>query len=137
MNKVNSAHFTNLQIASLERLGDLYAPGNGTLPSFTDTDCIEYLDDVLESVDEDDVFLLGILLLVMKFIPVFAIRWGISAMDHHDRYPEWIASWLRLISLGVKGVIMSLYFSGLQGANSRGPNVYDAMGYALHCEPDA
>lgn len=137
MTEVNSRFFNRVQLASLTRLGNIYAPGNGRLPSFSETQCIEYIDEVLASVDPDDVQLLGVLLLVLRWVPLWLMRPMIAMMDHHDRYPEWMAGGLRLVSLGVKGVIMSLYFSGLQGTASSGTNVYDAMGYSLHCEPDA
>ena len=141
MDNVHSDYFNKIQLASLQRIGDLYAPGNGCLPRFSDTGCIEHVDDVLESVESDDVRLLGVLLFVLRFVPLFMISWLVVAMNNHHRYPELIAGLLRLISLGLKGVIMSLYYSGLQGAgqssNSRVQGVHDAMGYSLHCESDS
>ena len=136
LRNVRSDYFNSIQLASLQRLGDLYAPGNGCLPRFSDTGCIEHVDDVLESVEPDDVQLLGILLLVLRITPLFMISWLVAAMDNHHRYPEFIAGWLRLISLGMKGVIMSLYYSGLKGSDSQAQGVHDAMGYSLHCESD-
>lgn len=141
MDNVHSDYFNKIQLASLQRIGDLYAPGNGCLPRFSDTGCIEHVDDVLESVEPDDVQLLGVLLFVLRFVPLFMISWLVTAMNNHHRYPELIAGLLRLISLGLKGVIMSLYYSGLQGAgqasNNRTQGVHDAMGYSLHCESDS
>lgn len=137
MTNIQSNYFNGIQLTSLQRIGDLYAPANGCLPRFSDTGCIEYIDDVLESVEPDDVQLLGILLLVLRITPLFVINWLISAMDHHHRYPEFIAGGLRLISLGLKGVIMSLYYSGLKGSDSQVQGVHDAMGYSLHCELDS
>jgi len=137
MDNIKSDYFNKTQLASLQRIGDLYSPGNGSLPSFSDTGCIEHIDDVLESVNPDDVQLLSILLFVLRFVPLFMISWLITAMNNHHRYPEIIAGLFRLISLGLKGVIMSLYYSGLQGSNNQAQGVHEAMGYSLHCEPDS
>ena len=139
MADILSAHFNGIQLKSLERIGDLYTPGTARLPSFSETGCIEHVDVVLDEVDPGDVQLLGILLLVLRWMPAFVIEFLMNLMDRHDRYPEWIAGPLRLISLALKGITMSLYYSGLQGNHysSAGANdVHEVMGYALHCEPD-
>ena len=147
MDKLTSNYFNAIQLASLQRIGNVYAPGNGCLPRFSDTGCIEHVDDVLESVEPEDVVLLGVLLLVLRFVPLLIINGLVSAMNNHHRYPEPIAGLLRLISLGLKGVIMSLYYSGLSGSGLGGSSVngsgseiqgvHDAMGYSLHCESDS
>lgn len=134
-----SAHFNGIQLKSLERVGNLYIPGNGNLPAFSETGCLQHVDVVLDEVDPGDVQLLGILLLVLRWMPAFIIEFLMTLMDQHDRYPEWMAGPLRLISLALKGITMSLYYSGLQGSQQPGQSsraVHDVMGYSLHCEPD-
>ena len=134
-----SAHFNGVQLKSLERVGNLYIPGNGNLPAFSETGCLQHVDVVLDEVDPGDVQLLGILLLVLRWMPAFIIEFLLTLMDQHDRCPEWMAGPLRLISLALKGITMSLYYSGLQGSQQASQNtraVHDIMEYSLHCEPD-
>lgn len=131
-----SKHLNAFQLRSLERVGDLYIPGTSAMPSFAESGCLEYVDVVVDEVDPDDVFLMGILLLVLRMCPVFIIDFLLTLMDRHDRFPDLVAGPLRLMSLALKGVVMSLYYSGLRGSGSQAPSVHQAMGYALHCEPD-
>jgi hypothetical protein len=132
-----SSHFNTLQMQSLSRIGDLYLPGSGQLPAFSTTGCLHHLDVVLDEVDPSDVRLMAVLLLALRFVPAFLLSYLLTLMDRHDRYPEWLAGPLRLISLALKGVVMSLYFSGLSVGEADAAGVHRAMQYQLHCEPDS
>ena len=108
-----SRHLSAMQLHSLQRLGDMYIPGNGVLPSFSQTGCLQHVDVVLDKVDPDDVFLMGILLHVLRWMPAFMIEFLLTQIDRHHQYPEFIAGPMRLMSLALKGITMSLYYSGL------------------------
>lgn len=131
-----SKHFNGIQLRSIERLGDLYLPAFGGLPTFSDSGCLEHVDIVLDEVHPDDRTALGLLLYVLRLVPLFLLEKLITAMNHHDRYPELIAGPLRLVSLALKGIVMSLYYSGLTGGNYKGQTPHEVLEYALHCEPD-
>ncbi|MCG8313078.1 MAG: hypothetical protein MI976_07670 [Pseudomonadales bacterium] len=137
MDNVYSKHLKRTQLMSLQRLGDFYIPGNTRMPSFSAANCIRYVDVVLDEVDADDVYLMGWLLLLLRWAPGFIIEFLLTTMDHHHRYPEWIAGPLRLMSLALKGITMSLYYSGLSDQETDTADVHQLMGYELHCEPDA
>lgn len=131
-----SKHMNSIQLKSLERIGNLYVPGNGHLPSFTQSGCLRHVDVVLDEVDPGDVRLMALLLLVLRWLPTFMIEFLLNLMDNHHRYPEWVAGPLRLMSLALKGITMSLYYSGMGGADSEANQVHQVMGYSLVCEPD-
>ena len=140
------------QLNSLLRLGDLYIPGTSRLPSFSQSECIQHLDVVLDELHPDDIRVVRMLLMVLRFVPTWMLRRLLSMTDRHDQYPEWIGCPLRLISLAFKGLVMSLYYSGLpvDGSQSRisqsidsqsidfqSTSVLDTIGYQLHCEMDS
>jgi acyl-CoA reductase-like NAD-dependent aldehyde dehydrogenase len=68
------------------------------------------------------------LLGVFRFLPGFALRALLRLTDRHAAFPEAIGAGLRMINMGVKGVVMTLYYSGLdeEGAILRGIK-WDAM----------
>lgn len=136
MAEYHSNHLNAIQLKSLQRIGNLYIPGNGNLPPFSATACLEHLDVVLDEVDPGDVQLMGLLLLVLRWMPTFIIEMLLNLMDNHHRYPQWIAGPLRLMSLALKGITMSLYYSGLRGSQATGSHVHQVMDYSLHCEPE-
>ena len=132
---MSSRYFSGLQLRSLERLGDCYLPGTETLPSFSATGAIEHVDTVLEGVDEADIQGLGLLLMLLRWTPLFLIRLLLVLLDRHHRFPPPLAGLFRLLNLGLKGPVMTLYYSGL-GHNDESSGVHEAMGFELHCEPD-
>lgn len=136
MAEYHSNHFNGIQLKSLERVGNLYMPGNGRLPSFSQSACLEHVDIVLDEIDPGDRQLLGLLLLALRWMPLFIINFLLSLMDEHHKYPDLIAGPLRLMSLALKGITMSLYYSGLPASQGQGEAVFDVMDYSLHCEPD-
>jgi hypothetical protein len=44
---------------------------------------------------------------------------------------------LRLVNLAFKGLVMSLYYSGLPVEGNQLPGVLEQIGYQLHCEMDS
>lgn len=137
MSEVWSKHFNAMQLRSLERFGELYLPAHEGLPGFVESGCLEHVDIVLDEVHSDDRAALGLFLYVMRFMPLFLVEKFIVMMNRHDRYPEPLAGVLRLLSLALKGIVMSLYYSGMTGALYKGVNPHDVLEYSLHCEPDA
>lgn len=131
-----SKHFNAIQLRSLERIGELFLPAHDGLPGFAETGALEHVDVVLDEVHPDDRMALGLFLYVLRFTPLFLVEKFIGMMDQHHRYPEPLAGVLRLLSLALKGIVMSLYYSGLTGAFARTQNPLDLLGFAPHCEPD-
>lgn len=136
MSEAWSKHFNALQLRSIERIGELYLPAHEDLPGFSASGCLEHIDVVLDEVHPDDRMALGLFLYVMRFTPLFLVEKFIVMMNHHERYPEPLAGVLRLLSMALKGIVMSLYYSGMTGALYRQQNPLDVLDYSVHCEPD-
>lgn len=135
MSRIQSKHLSATQLRALERLGDIYLPGTEKMPSFTVSGSLAQIDVVLEGVDQDDLRGLAWLLLMLRWMPTVVLRLLLRAIDRHHRFPPPLAGILRLLNLAFKGVVMSLYYSGLaEGDSSSG--VHEAMQFELHCEPD-
>ncbi len=122
-------------LRALERLGDLIVPRVGKLPAFSELGCIEYVDSVLSYAPPEDSASLRTLLNVLYFAPSFLLRYLIRAMANPDRYPKFIATNLRLVDMGVRGVVLSLYYSGRTSAEYRGQTPHELMGYEVHRVP--
>lgn len=135
MTSVSSRWLSPVQLRSLERLGDLYLPGTERLPSFSASGSLAQIDVVLEGVHEDDLKGLGLLLILLRWMPLPLLRLMLKAIDRHHRFPPPLAGLLRLLNLALKGVVMSLYYSGL-AEDGRSSGVHEAMEFQLHCEPD-
>lgn len=115
---------TRGQLAGLLKLGDVMVPGDGALPSFSASGCAAHADRLIAHMTPGDrsgvTFLLG----ALRFLPRFALRGLLRLTDRHASFPEPIGAGLRMLGIGVKGVVMTLYYSGLDddGAIFRGLN---------------
>ncbi|GMW02894.1 MAG: hypothetical protein AMXMBFR84_40300 [Candidatus Hydrogenedentota bacterium] len=124
-------------IRGLERLGDIILPREGRLPSFSEVGCVEHVDDVLAYAPPEDAASLNTVLGVLSFVPTFGLRGVVWCMHRADNWPGPLGSTLRLLNMGVRGVVLSLYYSGKTGARYTGPDTCELIGFALNRVPRA
>lgn len=101
------------QLATLNRIGDLMIPGDGDLPSFSASRCAEQADRMLAHMYDADREGVLMLLGLFRALPNAAVRGLLRLCDHEARFPDPLGAGLRMIGIGVKGVVMTLYYSGL------------------------
>ncbi len=99
------------QQRGLLRLGDVLLPGDGDMPSFSSSGCAAHADRMLEHMYDDDRAGVTTALTLCAFLPRPIIRALFAMTDRHERAPEPIAGLLRMANLGIKGVLMTLYYS--------------------------
>lgn len=131
-----SSLFNAPQLSGLRKLGDIMLPANGDFAAFSSTGCIERIDDLMSTAHPDDVRDFGLLLQVCHYLPRFAVEWIVKLADNADRLPGFIAPLARTLNIGIKGVVVSLYYSGHRPATWRGKTGLDTIDYHVHCAPD-
>ena len=114
---VSSRYLRPHQIAALVRIGDCCvpgehaAPGEPEIPSFRALGCVRHVDRVLEHVAEADRASLGLLLSVLSACPAGLHRrlllWAAGSFE--ARGP--LAPLLREVDYGLRGLVLTLYFS--------------------------
>src|SRR4029434_8487261 len=104
---------TRGQLAGLLKVGDLMVPGDNELPSFSDSGCAQHADRMIAHMNAGDRDGLTMLLGVFRFVPSILLRGLLRLTDRHRAFPEPIAAALRMVGVGVKGVVMTLYYSGI------------------------
>ena len=119
------------QIRALERVGDIMIPGVDGFPSFSATGSIGHVDLLLDVTPAEDVAGLKFLLGVLSFLPGWLLAGFLRMVCREDRAPGVVAGAFRNIHIGLKGLVMSLYYSNRLGPGARGPRVYALMDYAL------
>lgn len=119
------------QYRGLERLGDGMCPGDDEFPSFSSCGCGEHVDDVLELMNPPDLAQLKQLLTASSRMPAVAVQQLLKLAERSprmsDRNP--LAPTLRFLRLGLRGLVLSLYYSGRTGARYTGPTPLDVIGY--------
>lgn len=113
------------ELAALERIGDLMLPGDGEFPSFSQTGCVAFVDDLLRYMDPKDRDDVIILLKILSFAPPPLLR-AFVKLCQTRRSPT-----LRMIELGLKGLVISLYYSNKTIPQYAGRTPFDVIGFAL------
>lgn len=118
MNKIKknaSKHFGSLQLKSLNKLGDILIPGDHEFPSFSKLGCVEHFDRIADYMPEGDRNDLKLLLTVFYFIPKPLLGFKMRVLEWMFDHDVPMPGVFRLIRLGVRGLVMSLYYSGATG----------------------
>jgi hypothetical protein len=118
-----SKHLSATQLAGLRRVGDVLIPGDDELPSFSRSGAIEHVDRMLDYMYDFDRGGVRALLSVLRFAPRVAIRGLMALTDMHAHVPEPLAGAFRMVNIGLKGVVMTLYYSDV----GSGPSVLEAI----------
>jgi hypothetical protein len=118
-----SKHFGARQLAAIDKIGDQMIQGDEELPGFSASGCVSSVDRVLDYMPASDLADLKLLLTLMSFLPASAVGWFLGFLERGcdgDGEP-WAT--LRLIRIGLRGLIMTLYFAS--------PTVNEKIGYRV------
>ena len=122
---MTSSWLSPAQLAGLVKVGDVLVPGEGDLPSLSASNCAAAADRLFAHMAPGDRDAVRIVLGVFRWLPrpvLYAIFWLTS---RHRVAPEPLARVLRLVNLGVKGIVMTLYWSDV----GEGRSVREAIGW--------
>jgi acyl-CoA reductase-like NAD-dependent aldehyde dehydrogenase len=109
------------------KTGDVIIPGDGDFPRFSDTDFHFQIDRMLEYLPEDDRDGLCLLMGFFAYTPKVFIKLLLLMTDLHDKVPWFLGAPLRMILIGVKGLIFTLYYSNLEDKNNYGQKIHDLI----------
>lgn len=120
-----SRFLSERELAALTRIGDIMLPGDNEFPSFSQTGCVQFVDDLLCVMDVHDRRSLKILLRVCSLLPSVIVK-GVLWLCQTRREAS-----LHLVELGLKGVVMSLYYSNKTAPAYAGPTPLEVIGFEL------
>lgn len=126
-----SRHLSPLQLKGLNKLGDVYAPGDERFPSFSQLGCVVAADRVLDYLPAGDRGSLKLLLGALRFVPTGLIAAFCRLLE---RAPTMRGPWggpLRFLRMGIKGLIMTLYYSGEKSEHFPGPTPLEVLEYRV------
>ncbi|MDH5581563.1 MAG: aldehyde dehydrogenase family protein, partial [Bdellovibrionales bacterium] len=125
-----SSRFLNeKELKGFLKTADILLPGEGELPRFGQTDFSRYIDDILEEATATDVQDLKMLFGIFYWIPSFFIRIILVVSEKSDFGPRFWQLNMRLINIGLKGIIYSLYYSRLPDADKNGERIFNMIGW--------
>ena len=126
-----SRFMSPLQFRGLNRLGDAFIPGDRELPSFSACGCADHVDRVLTPMPEEDRKDLLMLLGILSMFPVFALRILWMILEASRWIPTPVGAFLRFLRTGLKGLVVTLYYSGETAKGYSGATAYSVLDYEV------
>lgn len=124
-----SQYFNQNELKGFLKVSDVLIPGNSNMPKFSDTDFINYLDDVVAEASEQDREGLVLLFGIFSWLPRIFIRLILQLSEWDKFGPSFWQVNMRLINIGLKGIIYSLYYSRLPDENKYGEKIFQEIGW--------
>ncbi len=126
-----SHHLGERHLLAVLKIGDIYCPKHSTLPSFSELGVIEHIDNVVGTLPPNDLKDLKLLLFLLSYLPSFALAAFVRVLEMAPSVPTPIGAVLRMIRFGLRGIVFSLYYSGLQGRNYSGMTPRERIGFIV------
>ncbi|MBI3542826.1 MAG: hypothetical protein HY075_06075 [Deltaproteobacteria bacterium] len=127
-----SKHLSAGQVRGLEKVGDVLLPGFGDLASFSTSHCVRHADRVLDYMTAQDLGDLKMLLTLLGFAPRFCVALLMRLLELSPAVPTPLGSLLRFMRLGLRGLVMTLYYADPAVQQTIG---YDARVYTADFTP--
>jgi len=105
------AILSNMQQRGLRRIGDVLIPGDGDMPSFSATGCAAHADRMLGEMHDDDLAGVKAVMALCGLLPTPLIRGLFAMTERFAQAPAPVGGLMRMANLGIKGVVMSLYYA--------------------------
>lgn len=118
-----SKHLSARQLAGIEKVGDVLIPGDEESPRFSASGCVASVDRVLDFMPAQDLSDLKLLLTLLSWLPAGAVAAFLGFLERgkDSNGPLWGV--LRLIRVGLRGLVMTLYYAQ--------PAAADRLGYKV------
>jgi hypothetical protein len=118
-----SRHLNGAQLKAIDKVGDCLIPGDADLPPFSSTHCVSQVDRILDFMPAQDLGDLKMLLGILSIFPKFVLGWIFALLEHAPAVPGPLGPVVRMIRMGMRGLIMSLYYGD--------PGVLRKLGYEV------
>ena len=128
---MESVYFSKGAIKTFNRFGDIVLPKDGDLPSFSEYGGIEHIDKIVAYAPSDDIADLNTVFTILNFMPTFVLRLIIVLCASAPRRNGPLAPILRQLNFAIKGLVFSCYYAERPGANFKGKDPCDVIGYDM------
>lgn len=114
-----------------EKIGDVLIPGGDGLPAFSTSGVSRHLETALASSPPEDRRDLLRVVRVLAWLPGPLLRLVLVINGGLRRIPGPAGGAFRLLDLGLRGVVFTVYYAGLDEDG----RIHDAIDCHIHCEP--
>jgi hypothetical protein len=124
-----SNHLGPRHLQALEAIGDALIPGDEYLPSFSRLGCVVHVDRLLDQMPREDLRQLKGVLAAFSLLPRPVVAVLLRWLEAELWPPGPWAPPLRYLRLGLRGMVVSLYYSGRAGPAFEGRGPLNVLSY--------
>lgn len=126
--------FSGRAVTGIMKLGRIYCPKSSEFPGYAEVADKKQFDRLVEQVPSDDFSALNLVLAIFSFLPEFILRWLAGVMERAMDNPSdgLVASSLRQLNLGIRGLVYSTYYSELTNAEFREKTPLNILEYEIN-----
>lgn len=128
---MSSKYLNSFALKGLNKVGDILIPGLDDFPSFSRLGCAVHVDKVVEDLPPNDRSDVGLLFTVFYFLPSFILKALFSYFERVQEKDVLGGDLIRMVRLGVRGIVFSLYYSGWVGPDYAGKAPLDIIDFKL------
>lgn len=119
-------------LRTISRMGDIMLPKTEEFPSFSETGCLEHIDDIIAFAPKEDISGLNALLVIFSIFPAAFLKMIIKNMEQSHSKDGGLSFIFRQLDFGLKGIIFTCYYSGKTGKSFKGKNPHDVIGFRFN-----
>jgi hypothetical protein len=126
--------FSKRAVVGLSKIGDIYLPQNGEFPKYSDVADTSKLDMLIENAPKEDIEALNMVLVIFSFLPSFIIKFLVHQFTNamSSKSDGVVASNLRQLNMGLRGLCYSTYYSEFNNENYKGKTPLQILDYSLN-----
>lgn len=129
---MTSTYLSKGALKGLTRMGDILIPGNEEFPSFSAFMCMDHIDDLVSHAPVGDIKDLGMVLSILSVMPQSFLVWLVKKMANSHKNNGATGTLFRLLNMGIRGIVFSLYYSEKPGVHYIGKNPDEMIGFTLN-----
>ncbi len=119
-------------LRTINKMGDIMLPRTTEFPSFSETGCIEHIDDIIMYTPKEDLSGLNTILGILSVFPNSFLKMMVRNMQSSHSKNGGLSFIFRQLDFGLKGIIFTCYYSGKTGKSFQGKNPHDIIGYKIN-----
>jgi hypothetical protein len=128
---MESVYFSKSAIKTFNRFGDIVLPKEGEFPSFSEYGGIEHIDKIVAYAPADDIADLNTVFTLLNYMPTFVLKLIIVLCTSAPNRNGPLAPIFRQLNFAIKGLVFSCYYAERSGAEYKGKEPADIVGYDM------
>jgi hypothetical protein len=113
-------------------VGDVLVPGHAPLPKYSETRAVELIPRLLAAGHPDDASAISLVVQCLRVVPKPLLAMLLHLVAAASRLRGAPGGPFRLLELGLRGVVLSSYYAGLDVADGES-RIHGHLGYHISC----